>query len=77
MLIKKAKINVDSLRIVRIIGFALYISTNNPVKSVVVAEVILQSVGASPLLWELSLVLLRWYVFICCFNARLPTALFV
>jgi hypothetical protein len=29
----------------------------------VVAEVILQSVGTSPLLWELSLVLLRWYVF--------------
>lgn len=74
-------VNVNRVHTVRIIGFALYISTKDPAKSVVVAEVILQSVGTSPLLWELSLVLLRWYVFFqsaakscCSLRPRLLTA---
>jgi hypothetical protein len=45
---------------VRIVGFALYIGVKNPSKAVVIAEVILQSIGLSPLLLELSFTLLRW-----------------
>jgi len=38
---------------------------NDPSRSVVIAEVVLQSVGLSPLLLELSFTLLRWYEMHC------------
>lgn len=48
--------------IVRIAGSALVLSSSRPEKPILIAESILQSVGLSPLLFEVSLVLLRWYV---------------
>ena len=47
---------------VRIAGSAMVIAVSNPSKSVLTAEIILQSIGLSPLLFEVSLVLLRRYV---------------
>ncbi|GFF95958.1 hypothetical protein IFM47457_10628 [Aspergillus lentulus] len=43
----------------RIAGSAMVIAVSNPSKSVLTAEIILQSIGLSPLLFEVSLVLLR------------------
>ncbi|PKX91321.1 uncharacterized protein P174DRAFT_409812 [Aspergillus novofumigatus IBT 16806] len=43
----------------RIAGSAMVIAVSNPSKSVLTAETILQSIGLSPLLFEVSLVLLR------------------
>ena len=48
--------------IVRIAGSALVLASSHPEKPMLIAESILQSVGLSPLLFEVSLVLLRWYV---------------
>lgn len=47
---------------VRIAGSAMAIAVSNPSKVVLTAEIILQSIGLSPLLLEVSLVLLRRYV---------------
>jgi hypothetical protein len=47
---------------VRIPGSALVLSSSHPDKPMLIAESILQSVGLSPLLFEVSLILLRWYV---------------
>jgi hypothetical protein len=44
------------------VGSALVLSSSHPQKPMLIAESILQSVGLSPLLFEVSLVLLRWYV---------------
>ncbi|EAW17056.1 uncharacterized protein NFIA_004120 [Aspergillus fischeri NRRL 181] len=43
----------------RIAGSAMVIAVSNPSKLVLTAEIILQSIGLSPLLFEVSLVLLR------------------
>ncbi|GFF87747.1 hypothetical protein IFM53868_05257 [Aspergillus udagawae] len=43
----------------RIAGSAMVIAVSNPSKSIWTAEIILQSIGLSPLLFEVSLVLLR------------------
>lgn len=48
--------------IVRIAGSALVLANSHQEKPMLIAESILQSVGLSPLLFEVSLVLLRWYV---------------
>lgn len=48
---------------VRIASSAMIISKSHPDKSMLIAEACLQSVGLSPLLFEVSLVLLRWYVY--------------
>ncbi|KAJ5582681.1 hypothetical protein N7535_001301 [Penicillium sp. DV-2018c] len=45
--------------IVRIAGAALVLATSQPNKSVLIAEFALRSVGLSPLLFEVSLVMLR------------------
>lgn len=47
---------------VRIVGSAMVLSSSHPDESMLTAEISLQSVGLSPLMFEVSLVLLRWYV---------------
>lgn len=47
---------------VRIVGFSLYLAVENPSRSLLIAEVILQSIGLSPLLIELIFTVLWWYV---------------
>jgi hypothetical protein len=42
----------------------MVIAVSNPSKSVWTAEIVLQSIGLSPLLFEVSLVLLRRYVMV-------------
>lgn len=46
---------------VRIVSSAMILSTSHPNKSMFIAESALQDVGLSPLLFEVSLVLLVWY----------------
>ena len=46
---------------VRIVSSAMILSTSHPNKSMFIAESALQNVGLSPLLFEVSLVLLAWY----------------
>ncbi|OQE30349.1 hypothetical protein PENFLA_c003G03038 [Penicillium flavigenum] len=50
---------VGLLSQIRITGSALVLSSSHPEKPMLIAESILQSVGLSPLLFEVSLVLLR------------------
>jgi hypothetical protein len=59
----KEECNTTKLKfiVVRIAGAALVLATSLPDKSVLIAESALQSVGLSPLLFEVSLVMLRWY----------------
>lgn len=47
---------------VRIASSAMMLATSHPTKSMLIAESAMQSVGLSPLLFEVSLVLLAWYV---------------
>jgi hypothetical protein len=47
---------------VRIAGSALVLASSHPDKPMLIAASSLQSVGLSPLLFEVSLVMLRWYV---------------
>ncbi|KAI9928159.1 hypothetical protein MW887_002192 [Aspergillus wentii] len=43
----------------RIAGFALVLATSTPSKSMLIAETVLQGIGLSPLLFEVSFILLR------------------
>jgi hypothetical protein len=58
----QSEIQQSNTMTVRIAGSALVLSTSHPDKPMLVAESALQSVGLSPLLFEVSLVMLRWYV---------------
>lgn len=40
----------------------MVLATSHPTKAMLIAEKAMQNVGLSPLLFEVSLVLLRWYV---------------
>lgn len=51
--------------IVRIAASAMMISNQKPSKPMLIAETVLQGIGLSPLLFEVSLVLLRRYVIVC------------
>ena len=46
---------------VRIASSAMILSTSKPNESMLIAESAMQNVGLSPLLFEVSLVLLAWY----------------
>src|SRR4051794_24908730 len=59
---RRIETDANGVPTVRIVGFTLYLSIKDPSKSTMVAEVVLQSVGVSLLLLELSLTLLRWYI---------------
>lgn len=50
------------MALVRIAGAAMVLATSHPTKAMLIAEKAMQNVGLSPLLFEVSLVLLRWYV---------------
>ena len=50
--------------IVRIAASAMMISNQKPSKPMLIAETVLQGIGLSPLLFEVSLVLLRRYVIV-------------
>ncbi|KAJ5673011.1 hypothetical protein N7507_002138 [Penicillium longicatenatum] len=50
---------VGLLAIIRIVGSAMVLSNSHPDESMLTAEISLQSVGLSPLMFEVSLVLLR------------------
>ena len=47
--------------IVRIASSAMILHSSHPEQGVFIAENAMQSVGLSPILFEVNLVLLRWY----------------
>ncbi|CAG8245082.1 unnamed protein product [Penicillium salamii] len=53
---------VGLLSQIRIAGSALVLASSHTDQSLVTAASVMQSVGLSPLLFEVSLVMLRWYV---------------